>query len=130
MAIYPKQLQKFDEVSYATGPNGSKVRENSFENHVVLTDGLTPVMDYTVNVLIRFIEEDYTNYITTIDYTKSEARFRPFDTSFGDTVVFPSGVALVGDKSAGELIDIMRVLYDLERTHDDNRTGLATSVLT
>lgn len=129
MSVYPKQLQKFDQVSYATGPGGSKVRSTSFESHVVLTNGLTPVMDYTVNALLRFIEEDYTNYITTIDYTKSEDRFRPFDTSFGDTVVFPSGVALVGDKPAGELIDIMRVLYDNERTKDANRTGLATSVL-
>lgn len=128
MSIYPKQLQNFDTVSVASGPGGSKIRETSFGNTVVLTNGITPVADYTVNTLLRFLEEDYTGYITTIDYTKSEDRFRPFDTSFGDTVVFPNGVAIVGDKPAQELIDIMRVLWDNERTKGANQTGLATSV--
>ena len=127
--IYPKQLQNFDAVSLASGPGGSKIRENSFGNKVVLTNGLLPVTDYTVNVLLRFLEEDYTGYITTIDHVRREDRFTPFDTSFGDVVVFPNNVAIVGDKAAQELIDIMRVLYDTDRTRGDAQTGYATSVL-
>lgn len=129
MSTYPKQLREFDGVSLATGPNGSKVRTTGWgDTHVVLNDTMVPVTDYTVNVLLRFIEEDYTGYITTIDHTKHEDRFRPLDTSFGDTVVFPNGVAIVGDKTPNEILEIIRVLWDIERTRGANRTGLATSV--
>jgi len=128
MAIYPKQLQHFDTVSFASGPGGSKIRDTSFDNKVVLTDGSTVISPYTVNTIIRFIEEDYySEYVTTIDHVRSEPRFQPFDTSFGDVVVFPAG-PITGDQAVGEIIDIMRVLWDIDRTVSSNSIGYATSV--
>ena len=128
MSLLPKQLQKFTDTSIATGPGGTKVRNYSFGDHVVLNDGLVPVTDYTVNTLLRFMEEDYTEYVTTIDYTKSEDRFRPFDGDFGDEVVFPSGVAISGDQVVNEIIEILRVLWEIRATRTVNKTGKATSV--
>ena len=129
MAIYPKQLQLFTPVSIATGPGGSKVRDTSFGDYVVFPNGFSVLGDYTVNTVLRFLEEDYTGYITTINDTRREPRFRPFDTSFGDVVVFASGSTINGDQVANELIEILRVLYDIERTVTNNRIGFATSVL-
>lgn len=128
MAIYPKQLQKFVDVSLASGPGGTKVRENTFGDHVVLGNGSTVVGDYTVNKILRFIEEDYYGYITTIDHTKHAERFRPFDTDFGDKVVFANGTVLNADQVANELIEVMRVLYDIDRARGANNTGKATSI--
>lgn len=129
MAIYPKQLQLFTPVSIATGPGGSKVRDTSFGDYVVFPNGFSVLGDYTVNTVLRFLEEDYTGYLTTINDTRREPRFRPFDTSFGDVVVFASGSTINGDQVANELIEILRVLYDIERTVTNNRIGFATSVL-
>lgn len=129
MAIYPKQLQLFTPVSIATGPGGSKVRDTSFGDYVVFPNGFSVLGDYTVNTVLRFLEEDYTGYLTTINDTRREPRFRPFDTSFGDVVVFASGSTITGDQVANELIEILRVLYDIERTVTNNRIGFATSVL-
>ena len=129
MAIYPKQLQPFTPVSSATGPGGSKVRDTSFGDHVVFPNGNPIASDITVNKLLRFIEEDYTGYLTTLGHTRREPRFRPFDTSFGDVVVFSSGFNITGDQPVNELIEILRVLYDIERTVTNNRIGFATSVL-
>lgn len=127
MAIYPKQLQQFDLRSWATTPGNTQIRDTSFGDTVVLSDGFTVIEAYTVNTMLRFLEEDYTKYVTTIDHTKSEPRFKPFDTSFGDVVVYPAG-PITGDQTAGEIIDIMRVLWDIDRTVSDNSFGYATSV--
>ena len=125
--MYPKQLQQFDQVSEATGPGGSKIRDTSFSDVVVLGDGSTVVVDYTVNTVLRFLEEDYyKHYITTIDHVRREPRFQPFDTPFGDVVVFPAGT-ITGDQAAGELIEIMRVLWDIDRAVTNNSIGYATS---
>ena len=123
MAIYPKQLQFYDEsTGFRTG-QGEKV---------IYSNGFTPAQDITVNQLILAIDST----INGIDLTgatgnvRSRPRIRQFDTSFGDTVVFPGATPLVGDQTANELIAVMRVLYGIERTRGANRTGLATSVLT
>ena len=128
MAIYPKQLQQFDTRSFATTPGNTQIRDTSFGDKVILTDGLTVLADYTVNKMIRFLEEDYTGYITTIDHVRREPRFQPFDTSFGDVVVYPTGT-ISGDQAAGEIIAIMRVLWDIDRAVTDNSIGYATSTL-
>lgn len=129
MTVYPKQLQHFDTRSYATTPGNTQIRDTSFGDSVVLSDGNTVLTDYTVNTMIRFLEEDYyKQYITTIDHVRSEPRFQPFDTSFGDVVVYPTGV-ISGDQAAGEIIDIMRVLWDIDRKVTDNSIGYATSIL-
>ena len=128
MAIYPKQLQFFTPASDATGPGGSKVRNTSFGDHVVFPAGTPVASNITVNKLLRFIEEDYTGYLTTIEHTRRESRFKPFDTPFGDTVVFPSGTPIGSEKPANELIAILRIEWDNERKVAPNRIGLATSV--
>jgi hypothetical protein len=126
--FFPKQLKLFTDISIATGPGGSKIRTYSFGNKVVIPAS-TPVGDYTVNTVLRFIEEDYTKYFTTIDYTKSEDRFRPFQDDFGDTVVFPAGVAISSDQAANELIEVLRVLYSLRGKRTATKTGFAKQVL-
>ena len=128
MAIYPKQLQPFTPVSSATGPGGSKVRDTSFGDHVVFPNGNPIASDITVNKLLRFIEEDYTGYLTTLGHTRREPRFRPFDTPFGDVVVFANGSTITGDQYVNELIEVLRVLWDIDRAVAPNQTGLATSV--
>ena len=116
MAILPKQLQLFGDPS--------------FGDKVVLSSGITPIADYTVNTIIRFLEEDYNpNYITTIDHVRQEPRFRPFDTDFGDVVVYPSGVEIASDQAANEIIEIMRVLWDIDRAVGPNSFGKASSTL-
>lgn len=129
MSLLPKQLQLFTDVSIATGPGGTKVRNYSFGDYVVISAGATPVIDYTVNELLRFLKESYHQMVTAIDDTKSDDRFRPFDGPFGDTVVFPNGVLISTDQAANEIIEIFRVLWDTQRnTRTVNQTGYATSV--
>ena len=123
MSIYPKQLQLFDK-----NVIGGDIGTPSFGDTVVLSAAVTPISDYTVNTIIRFLEEDYTGYITTLDHVRHEPRFRPFDTSFGDVVVFPSGVAIGTDQAANELIEVMRILWDIDRAVSNNSIGYATSV--
>lgn len=128
MAIYPKQLQHFDKRSFATTAGGPQIRDTSFGDVVILSDGATVIADCTVNTMIRSLEEAYyKNYTTTIDHVRSEPWFQPFDTTFGDVVVFPAGT-ISGDKSAGEIIDIMRVLWENDRRVSFNGIGYATSV--
>jgi hypothetical protein len=127
--FFPEQLKLFTEVSIASGPGGSKIRNYSFGNVVIIATPATPPGDYTVNTVLRFIEEVYNDYLTTIDYTKSENRFRPFQDDFGDTVVFPGGVAIGSDQSANELIEIMRVLYSIRGKRTATKTGFAKQVL-
>ncbi len=124
MVIYPKQLQLFDK-----NVIGGDIGTPSFGDKVILTDGVVPAGGYTVNRLIRFIEEDFTGYITTIDHVRHEPRFRPFDTSFGDVVVFPGGEAVSGDQPANVLIGLFRNLWSNDRKVTNNRIGYATSVL-
>ncbi len=128
MAILPKQLQQLDDTVIPV-PAGGQIGGPSFGDHVVLASGITPVSDYTVNMVIRFMEEDYTHYITTIDHVRHEPRFRPFDTDFGDQVVFPSGVAVGTDQTVGALIDIMRVFWATDRAVTANSFGRASSTL-
>ncbi|MBT5286035.1 MAG: hypothetical protein HOL29_08735 [Euryarchaeota archaeon] len=121
---YPKQLQLFDKTVI-----NSNIGTPSFGDKVVLGDGSTVVAPYTVNMIIRFLEEDYTGYLTTVDHVRHEPRFRPFDTAFGDVVVFAPGT-ISGDQAANELIEVMRVLWDIDRAVSPNSIGHATSVLT
>ena len=120
---YPKQLQLFDKTVIS-----SDIGTPSFGDKVVLSDGATVITPYTVNIIIRFIEEDFTGYITTVDHVRHEPRFRPFDTAFGDVVVFPVGT-ISGNQAANELIEVIRVLWDIDRAVTPNSIGYATSVL-
>jgi hypothetical protein len=119
---YPKQLQLFDKTVI-----NSNIGTPSFGDKVVLSDGSPVVAPFTVNMIIRFIEEDYTGYITTVDHVRHEPRFRPFDTAFGDVVVFAPGT-ISGDQAANELIEVIRVLWDIDRAVTPNSIGYATSV--
>ena len=122
MAIYPKQLQYYDEsTGFRTGPG----------ERVVYSNGYTPPQDLTVNDVILAIDAA----IYGIDlsgvtgFIRSRPRIRQFDTSFGDTVVFPGGQALTSDQTANELIAVCRVLWSIDRVRDESVTGYATSVL-
>jgi hypothetical protein len=119
---YPKQLQLFDKTVI-----NSDIGTPSFGDKVVLGDGWSVLEPYTVNIVLRFLEEDYTGYSTTIDHVRRAPRFRPFDTAFGDVVVFAPG-SIPGDQAANELIEVMRVLWDIDRAVSPNSIGYATSV--
>lgn len=123
MANYPKQLQLLD-TNYIGGDIGAGAGDK-----VIYSNGFTPPTDVTVNDLLAVISDTLygidltgvTNLIRTRD------RFRAFDTSFGDTVVYPGGVAMTSDQAANELIEIMRVLWDIDRAVTNNSIGYATS---
>ena len=122
MAIYPKQLQFYDESTDFRIGRGEQI---------IYSNGFTPPQNITVNDVILAIDAA----IYGIDlsgvtgYVRSRPRIRQFDTSFGDTVVFPGGVALTSDQAANELIAICRVLYSIDRVRDESVTGYASSVL-
>jgi hypothetical protein len=119
---FPKQLQLFDK-----NVIGGDIGTPSFGDKLILGDGYTVLTPYTVNMIIRFLEEAYTGYITTVDHVRHEPRFRPFDTAFGDVVVFAPGT-ISGDQAADELIEVMRVLWAIDRAVSPNSIGYATSV--
>ena len=125
MAIYPKQLQPFD-TNYIRGDIKGRTG-----NKVIYTKGFTPASNVTVNDLLAVLNDT----IYDIDFTgitngiRTRARFRHFDSSFGDVVVYPGGVAMPANQFANEMIEILRVLYGLDHTVSGNRIGHAKSVL-
>lgn len=121
MALYPKQLQLLDE---STG------YRKSYGETIIYSDGFTPPSDITVNSVIFAIDStiygvDLTGITGSI---RTRDRYRPFTGSFGDVVVFPGSVAITGDQAANELIEVLRVLWDIENPRTVNKTGKATSV--
>ncbi len=119
MATYPKQLQLFDK-----NVIGGNIGTPSFaDTDVLAADVAGPI---TVNQVIRHIEEKFTGYSSTATHVRREPRFRPFDTSFGDVVVFPGVPG--NSQGANELIEKMRVLWDTDRAVTNNSIGYATSV--
>ena len=129
MATYPKQLQFF-EAGPVPGAAGDKIGSPAVGDIEIYSDGFTPGAPVTVNGMLAVLSDtiygiDLTGITNNI---RTRPRFQKFDTSFGDVVVFP--VAPVsGPQYANEIIAIMRVLYDIDRTRDENQTGYATSVL-
>ncbi len=115
MAIYPKQLQQFD---------GDTTFRKGRVNEVVLAAG-TISGDKTVNDILSILELHFSRDINS--ETRTRPRFRRFDTSFGSTVVF-TDAQVITEQAAGELIAILRVLWDIDRTVTNNSIGYATSV--
>lgn len=121
MALYPKQLQLLDE---STG------YRKSYGETIIYSNGFVPTSDITVNGVIYAIDAT----INGIDITgitgniRTRDRYRKFTSDFGDVVVFPGSVAITGDQAANELIEILRVLWDIENPRTVNKTGKATSV--
>jgi hypothetical protein len=130
MANYPKQLQLYPTHSYAGAP-GNRIRDKAPGDRIIISDGFTPPSDLTVNDIIYDISVNlYGIDITGITHGKrTRPRDRLFKDDFGDIVVFPSGTPISGPKTANELIEILRVLWDIEHTVAPNRIGKATSVL-
>ena len=124
MASYPKQLQLIDERSSIRKGN------RGLGDQVVYSSGFTPPSAVTVNDVLAVIN----NLIYGIDltgatgYRRTRDRYRAFDTPFGDTVVFPGGVAITFDQAANELIEVLRILWEIDRTVTNNSIGYATSV--
>jgi len=129
MANYPKQLQLYPTHSYA-GTVGDRIREKAPGDRIIITDGFNPPSDLTVNSLIYDIGSVlYGIDLSGITYGKrTRPRDRFFKSSFGDVVVFPASTPISGAKAANELIEIMRVLWDIDRTVSSNSIGYATSV--
>jgi len=115
MAIYPKQLQQFD---------GDTAFRKGRINEPVLVAG-TISGTKTVNDILGILELHFSRDIFT--ETRTRPRFRHFDTSFGSTVVFTDGQTIT-EQVAGELIAVLRVLWDFERAVTPNSIGYATSV--
>lgn len=121
MALYPKQLQLLDE---STG------YRKGYGETLVYSNGFTPPTAITVNDVIRAIDAsiygiDLTGITGTI---RTRDRYRQFTGSFGDVVVFPGSVAISGNQAANELIEVLRVLWDIANPRTVNKTGKATSV--
>jgi hypothetical protein len=118
MATYPKQLQLFDR--NVTGGYAGTVW---FAGTGVIA-GNTPA-PITVNQVIHRLEEKYTGHAENVTHVRHAPRFRTFDTSFGDVVVFadPPGSTQV----ANQLIEKMRDLWDIDRAVSNNSIGYATS---
>lgn len=117
MATYPKQLQQFDE----TAPN---LRVGRVTEPVMAAGTISG--NLTVNDILGILDLHFGG--RSLSYKRREPRFRAFDTSFGDTVMFTDG-QVITEQAAGQLIDVMRVLWDIQNTRTATRTGLATSVL-
>lgn len=116
MANYPKQLQQFD--------NNAAFRVGR-ANETVMAAG-TISGDTTVNDVLSILELYFRKDITS--WSRTRPRFRHFDTSFGDTVVFTDG-QVITEQAAGELIEVLRILWAIDRAVSDNSNGYATSVL-
>lgn len=115
MAIYPKQLQQFDgDTAFRTGRI----------NEPVLSAG-TVSGDKTVNDILGILELHFSGDI--LSRTRSRPRFQHFDTSFGSKVIF-TDAQVITEQVAGELIGILRVLWDIDRAVTNNSIGYATSV--
>ena len=122
--MYPKQLQLIDERSSIRKGN------RGLGDQVIYSNGFTPPADVTVNDLLGVIN----NLLYGIDLSgatnsrRTRDRYRAFDTPFGDTVVYPGGVAMTSAQTANEMIEILRVLWDINRAVTNNGIGYATSV--
>lgn len=132
MSQYPEQLQLLD--AHYIG-SSSPIKGNPPGDRAIYSNGFTPPVDVTVNSLLAVISDTlYGIDMTGITHNfRTRPRYRKFDTSFGDTVVYPGGVAVVGDQSANEMIEIMRVLYDIDRSRGTKaapKTGYASATLT
>jgi len=115
MAIYPKQLQQFDD--------DTTFRKGRV-NEPVLAAG-TVSGDKTVNDILGIMGLHFSGDINA--WTRTRPRFQHFDTSFGSTVVFTDGQTIT-EQVAGELIEVLRLLWDIDRAVTPNSIGYATSV--
>lgn len=126
MSLYPKQLQYFTETTgFRTSPGET----------VVYANALVPGTDITVNdVIVAISETIYGVDLSGITHNiRTRDRFRAFKDDFGSVVVFPNGVAIVGDQVVNELIAVLRVLWATRHdrgTKASPTTGYATASLT
>lgn len=112
--MYPKQLQQFDDdAAFRVGR----------VNEPVMSAG-TIATDTTVNDVLGILELHFSK--DTLSWSRTRPRFQHFDTSFGDTVVFTNG-QVITEQVAGELIEVLRILWDIDRAVTDNSIGYATS---
>ena len=123
MASYPKQLQLIDERS------SIRKGDRGLGDQVVYGSGFTPPSAVTVNDILGVINSLlYGIDLSATNSRRTRDRYRAFDTPFGDTVVFPGGVAINFDQAANELIEVLRILWEIDRTVTNNSIGYATSV--
>ena len=121
MATYPKQLQ-------LPTPSKSGLRVCSdWADKGAFSDGFTPPADETVNDVLHQLAGVIDNWLPG-DTERRRRRFQPFDTSFGDVVIYPASVAITGGKTVTECINDLRSAWDTYALRGDRQTGLASSV--
>jgi len=124
MTLYPEQLQYYTQPSLASGPGGSKVKGPSNGTEVVKASG--PVTgDINVNDLLHLIGQKL--YGTSLGSVRNFNRVRPFDTDFGNVVVYAQDTSLAENVTVNGAIFELRGKWDAYRKVDTHRMGLATS---
>ena len=121
MATLPDQLKL--PTPGLTGLRNS----NDWAAQGVYSDGFTPPSAETVNDVLFQCQGVFYNTLP-LEYPRTDKRFRLFDTSFGDVVIYPAGVPITGGKTYRQVVDDLRAAWATYTLRGDARTGLATSV--
>ena len=126
MALYPKQLQYYTQTSLAAGPGDSKVKVKTNGTEVVKASG-TVSGDINVNDLLHLIGQKL--YGTSLGSVRNDPRVRPFDTDFGNVVIYAQDTVLAEDITVNGAIFELRGKWDTLNPVAANRIRKATSVL-
>ena len=127
MSLYPEQLQYYSRPSVASHGTDDKIRDNTVNGNKVVKSSGAVSGDINVNDLLHLIGSRL--YGTSMGSVRNFNRVRPFDTAFGDVIVYANGVDLAEDVTVNGAILELRTKWDAYRKVDKNRIGLATSVL-
>ena len=122
MTFYPCQLQQWDTLA-------DNISEPVRGDSLVIALAYNPPTYLTVNKLLDLMHD--TLYPTFTNRTRRVDRFRRFDTSFGDVVIYPSGTAIAAGKTYRQIVTALRAAwktYASRGTASSPKTGLATSV--
>jgi len=128
MSLYPEQLQYYSMPSVATGPDGKKVREDKVNGNEVVIAASTVSGDINVNDLLHLVGQKL--YGTALSSVRCAPRVQPFDTDFGNVIVYAQDTVLAENVTVNGAIFELRGKWDAYRKVDKRKIGLATSVLT
>ncbi|AET72510.1 hypothetical protein SXGG_00010 [Synechococcus phage S-CBP42] len=127
MCNYPEQLQYYTRPSVASHSTDPKIRDTKVNGNEVVKAAGAVSGDINVNDLLHLIGQKL--YGTALSSVRCAPRVRPFDTSFGNVVVYANAVDLAVDVTVNGAILELRKKWDEYRKVDTRRIGLATSVL-
>lgn len=127
MTLYPEQLQYYSRPSVASHGTEPRVRDNTVNGNKVVKASGPVTGDINVNDLLHLIGQRL--YGTSLASTRSFNRVRPFDTAFGNVVVYAQDSTLAEDVTVnGAIFELRKKWADYHKV-DKHRIGLATSVL-